>query len=81
MIIDIREDYIYKMGHIDGAINICYDALKLMPERYLSKNKKYYLYCDKGVFSHELSIELNKKGYNTISIDGGYEKYKKNNAI
>lgn len=76
-IIDIRDEYEYKIGHIDGAINIEYDLLKLAPERYLDKNKIYHLYCDKGIYSYELSMFLNSKEYNTKSINGGYELLKK----
>ena len=66
------------MGHIDGAINITKDLLELVPEKYLNKNNYYVLYCDKGIFSLKLSNELNMKGYKTISLDGGYLKYKNN---
>ena len=80
-LIDIRENYEYKMNHIDNAINIPIDILELVPEKYLKKNKKYYLYCDLGVKSRELSLKLNKMGYNTHSIQGGYDKIKKNNSL
>ena len=76
IIIDIREPYEYKRGHIDGAINITKDLLELVPEKYLNKKNLYILYCDKGVYSLELSNKLNKKGYRTISLEGGYLKYK-----
>jgi len=76
IIIDIREPYEYKMNHIEGAINITKDLLELVPEKYLSKNNLYILYCDKGIYSKELSNKLNKKGYRTISLEGGYSKYK-----
>ena len=76
IIIDIRESYEYRQGHIDGAINITKDLLELVPEKYLNKNNYYILYCDKGVYSKELSNKLNSKGYKTISLDGGYSKYK-----
>ena len=77
ILIDIREPYEYRMGHIEGAINITKDLLELVPEKYLNKNNYYILYCDKGIFSLNLSNELNKKGYKTKSLDGGYFKYKK----
>jgi len=64
------------MGHIEGAINITKDLLELVPEKYLSKNNYYVLYCDKGIHSLKLSNELNSKGYKTISLNGGYSKYK-----
>lgn len=67
IIIDIRDSFEYKRKHIDNSINIPFDLLELCPERYLSKNNIYYLYCDKGIKSKEISIKLNKKGYKTYS--------------
>lgn len=81
MIIDIRENYEYKMGHIDNSINVPMDLILLVPEKYLKKNKVYYLLCDKGIYSNEVSAKLNKMGYNTHSIQGGYDKFKKNNSL
>ena len=54
--------------------------LELVPEKYLKKNKVYYLYCDLGIRSEQLSKMLNKKGYKTFSIEGGYKAYKKSNV-
>ena len=48
--------------------------------KYLKKNKVYYLYCDLGIRSEQLSKMLNKKGYKTFSIEGGYKAYKKSNV-
>ena len=44
---------------------------------YLNKNEKYYLYCDYGKQSEEISKRLNMFGYNTENIYGGYEEYHK----
>ena len=35
----------------------------------------YYLYCDNGKQSSEISNRLNLFGYNTTNIVGGYEEY------
>ena len=35
ILIDIRESYEYKMGHIENAINIPNDLLELVPEKYI----------------------------------------------
>lgn len=77
ILIDTRETYDYRIGHIPNSINIPQDLLELVPERYLQKNKKYYLYCEKGIKSKKLSDELNLKGYKTYSINGGYQEWKK----
>ena len=78
-LIDIREPYEYKTDHILKAINVPYDLLELAPERYLLKNKIYCLYCNKGIKSLGISKVLISKGYNTYSLDGGYDKYKNEN--
>lgn len=77
MIIDIRENYEYRIGHIPDAINISKELLELSPEKYLIKNKIYTLYCDRGIISSELSNKLNKLGYKTKSLKGGYLEYLK----
>ena len=77
MIIDIRENYEYKMGHIDNSINVPMDLILLVPEKYLKKNKVYYLICDKGTVSLSCAKILNALGYKCYSIIGGIEGIKK----
>ena len=76
-VIDIRSAYDYSNGHIDGAINIPYYNLLNNYSHYLSKYSLYYIYCDFGEQSREISKRLNCFGYNTINIIGGYQEYKK----
>ena len=80
IIIDIRTNYEYNLGHIEGAINIPYYNLLNNYNHYLNKYQKYYLYCDYGKQSKEISDRLNMFGYNTESIIGGYLEYKKYNS-
>lgn len=75
VIIDIRDNYTYNLGHIKGAINIPYYNLLNNYSHYLNKNEKYYLYCENGRQSQEISNRLNLFGYNTVNIEGGYEEY------
>lgn len=75
IIIDIRDNYTYHQGHIKGAINIPYYNLLNNYSHYLKKNETYYLYCDNGRQSMEISSRLNSFGYNTFNIQGGYEEY------
>lgn len=74
-IIDIRNNYYYNIGHINGAINIPYYELLTNYKHYLNKYSLYYLYCDEGEQSLEIANKLKSFGYNTISIRGGYEEY------
>ena len=76
-IIDIRNNYYYQLGHIPNSRNIPYYDLLTNYRHYLNKYNIYYLYCDKGDQSLEISNRLNSFGYKTINIIGGYEEYLK----
>lgn len=76
IIIDIRDNYSYNISHIKNSINIPYYNLLNNYSHYLNKNNIYYLYCDEGKQSHEISKRLNSFGYNTKSIEGGFKGIK-----
>ena len=75
IIIDIRSNYYYNLGHISGAISVPYYNLLNNYSHYLSKYSRYYLYCEIGDQSSEISKRLNKFGYDTYSVIGGYQDY------
>jgi rhodanese-related sulfurtransferase len=75
IIIDIRYTYDFNRGCIPSAINIPYYHLERNYSHYLNQIDIYYLYCDLGDRSQELSKYLTLKNYNTISIVGGYQAY------
>ena len=75
IIVDVRDKYSFSLGHIPGAINIAYYNLLANYSHYLNKYDTYYLYCDYGKQSEEISERLNSFGYKTYNIIGGYEKY------
>lgn len=77
IIIDVRNYYYYSIEHIDGAISIPYYNLLNNHSHYLNKHNRYYMYCEKGDRSIGIVKRLNSFGYDTISVDGGYEEYKK----
>ena len=72
---DLPNDY--KEGFIPTAINIPYYHLERNYYHYLNPIDIYYLYCNYGDKSQELSKFLIDKNYNTISIIGGYDAYQK----
>lgn len=74
-IIDIRSVERYNNNHIPGAINIEQNQLLINASKYLKKNERYYIYCQKGISSQKLSMILNNMGYMTTSISGGYEEW------
>ena len=68
IIVDIRDNYSYNISHIKNSINI--------PYYNLLNNYSYYLYCDEGIQSYEISTRLNLFGYNTKSLEGGFKSIK-----
>ena len=46
-----------------------------LPEEYLSKNKKYYIYCNSGTNSRKLCLHLTNLGYDVVDLIGGYKDY------
>ena len=75
-IIDIRDKYSYNIGNLRGSINIPYYSLLSNYSIYLNKNNVYYLYCDYGHQSKEISNRLNLFGYNTYYVKEGYLDFK-----
>ena len=78
-IIDIRAIQSFNNNHIASAKNI--PNLKLLenPNKYLSKTQRYYIYCQKGITSLKTCQMLNRQGFNTVNIIGGYEAWMLNN--
>ena len=74
-IIDIRSIEKYNNRHIEGAINIPLEKMLINFNKYLSKNKRYYIYCQMGVQSRKLCRILKTNGYDVVNVEGGYEAY------
>lgn len=74
-IIDIRENYLYRLGSIPTSKNIPLSYLDMSPEKYLKKDEKYYIYCALGMKSPKLCNKLSNLGYNIVNILGGYNEY------
>ena len=74
-IIDIRSRQKYNDNHILNSKNIDKNDLMLNTNKYLNKNEKYYIYCQKGISSLKLCKILKNKGYNVYSLLGGYEEW------
>ena len=74
-IIDIRSRQKYNDNHILNSKNIDKNELMLYPHKYLNKNDKYYIYCQKGNNSSRVCQILRNKGYNVYNVLGGYEEW------
>lgn len=74
-IIDIRTDVERKrFGKLKykTAQAIPEETLRANPEKYLDKDKEYYILCESGRRSKKTVKFLNKEGYNTINLKGGH---------
>lgn len=74
-IIDIRDNYLYRLGSIPTSKNIPANFLLANPEDYLKKNETYYIYCARGMQSTKICSSLANLGYKVINCLGGYNEY------
>ena len=75
IIIDIRSNERYNNNHIKNSINIPANELLINANKYLSKDKTYYIYCQKGIQSRKICELLSINDYNAVNIRGGYEAW------
>lgn len=74
-LIDIRETYEYNSGSIKGAKNIPMMNLLSTPEKYLKKDREYYIMCQSGGRSSRACDALSKGGYDVVNVSGGVGSY------
>ena len=74
-IIDIRKNYLYNLGSIPSSVNVPKEFLLMNPEKYMDKEKEYYLYCNGGLETPKVCAELSEKGYKVVNVLGGYNDY------
>lgn len=74
-LIDVREPYEYKSGHIPTAKNIPMGTILAYPEKYLNKSNEYHIICQSGSRSTRTCKNLSNQGYKVINISGGTGSY------
>lgn len=74
-LIDIRETYEFKGGSIKTAKNIPMGNLLSEPDKFLKKNKTYYIMCQSGGRSGRATRALSKAGFQVIDVIGGMGSY------
>ncbi len=74
-LIDIRETYEYENGNIKTAKNIPMAKLLGESDKYLDKQKTYYIMCQSGARSMRTTRMLAKQGYHVINVSGGMGSY------
>jgi rhodanese-related sulfurtransferase len=76
---DVREADEIEGGMIEGVVNIPLGRLirrARQGDLQDLKNKKIVTYCSSGYRGNIAADELNKQGFDTVSIEGGYSAYK-----
>ncbi len=76
-IIDIRDNYLYNLSNIPTSKNVPSNFLLANPEKYLDKEKVYYIYCSIGYKSASTCNKLSNMGYKVVNVLGGYNGYLK----
>lgn len=74
-LIDIREPYEYKNGHLPTAKNVPMSKILVEPDKYLKKDGEYHIICQSGGRSSRACSELTSKGYKVINVIGGTGSY------
>ncbi|MGB4657928.1 MAG: rhodanese-like domain-containing protein [Mobilitalea sp.] len=74
-IIDIREPSEYSRGSLKAAKNIPMGNILAEPDKYLKKDKTYYIMCQSGARSGRTTKSLTKLGFNVINVSGGMGSY------
>lgn len=76
LLIDVRPQEEYRMGHHPMARNLPYDMLDLWMRR-LPGNRPLVLYCQYGSTSLMAARRLGRAGYEVYTVVGGFDAMKK----
>ena len=71
MLIDVRDESAFALGHIDNAVNIAPDAV---PGMEFPTDKDIVVCCRSGIISEEIAEGLRERGYSAANLTGGYDR-------
>lgn len=73
-LVDVRTPEEYAVGHLRGAVNIDWHADDFMDQAQakLSKERPVMVYCRSGKRSAAAAAKLDRNGYKTYNLLGGY---------
>lgn len=75
IIVDVRESYEYRNGHIKNAYNIPLGKLDSISDFDFSKDKKIIVYCQSGNRSKLALEKLLDMGYTNVFDMGGIQSW------
>jgi NADPH-dependent 2,4-dienoyl-CoA reductase/sulfur reductase-like enzyme/rhodanese-related sulfurtransferase len=73
-ILDVREPGEFKMGHVEGAVNIPLNSLRSRMNE-LPRDKEILAYCAVGQRAYYATRALRLNGFNARNISGGMRSY------
>jgi molybdopterin/thiamine biosynthesis adenylyltransferase/rhodanese-related sulfurtransferase len=78
VLIDVREEYEWEQGHIDGAVHVAKSYLEQGIESDVpDRSRPVVLYCAGGVRSLFAAQTLRDMGYDSVaSMSGGFQQWK-----
>lgn len=81
IIVDIRGNFAYSIGHLPNSINIVDELFAQVIEMGTSfpKNKKIIVVCSIGDISRKYAAFLDKQGFDAYSVQGGIASCKEEN--
>ncbi|GFZ30361.1 sulfurtransferase [Clostridium zeae] len=74
-LIDVRETYEFKNGHLPSAKNIPVNKIIAEADKFLDKSKEYHIICQSGARSSRVCNALNKSGFKVVNVSGGTSGY------
>lgn len=74
IMLDVRTEREYDMGHIDGAVHIPLEELRDRLDE-LDKSKSLYINCRSGQRSYIACRMLSQLGYDCYNLAGGFRLY------
>lgn len=79
IIVDVRGNFAFNMGHLPGAMNILDELFGQMIEEgpIFDKSRKILVTCGIGNISRKYAAFLSKQGYEAYSLKGGINACKK----
>jgi len=78
VIIDVREADELPSGKVDGSVHMPLGlAIRNAKKKQIEdlRNKKICTYCASGYRGNIAADELNKEGFNVITLEGGYPSW------
>ena len=67
-LIDVQHPEDYQKNPTPNSINVYVDKLLLDHQKYLNKNQKYYIICNKGFLSKKAVTMLEYFGYDVTQV-------------